>query len=159
MNIRKAIATDFEQIKSLYAHARRFMAENGNPGQWGDKYPADELIAADIAEGCSYVAEDEDGIQAVFVFKPGPDPTYSYIEGAWHYDAPYSVIHRVASYGGRGAAGQCIDWCARRCGHLRIDTHRDNVPMQRVIAKNGFEYCGVIYVADGSARLAFDRKR
>lgn len=143
---------------ALYAHARQFMAANGNPSQWGDVHPPEELLRADIAEGCSYVAEDESGIQATFVFKPGPDPTYSYIEGAWHYDRPYSVIHRVASYGGRGAASQCIAWCAVRCDHLRIDTHRDNAPMQRVIAKNGFEYCGVIYVADGSARLAFDRK-
>lgn len=143
---------------ALYAHARRFMAANGNPGQWGEVYPSDELIRGDITEGCSYVAEDDDGIQAVFVFKPGSDPTYSYIEGHWHYDEPYSVIHRVASYGGRGAASECIQWCAKRCAHLRIDTHRDNLPMQRVVAKNGFDYCGIIYVADGSERLAYDRR-
>ena len=44
-----------------------------------------------------------------------------------------------------------------RTGHLRIDTHADNHVMQRCILREGFSRCGVIYVADGSARVAFER--
>ncbi len=157
MNIRKTEKNDLPAVMALYAHARGFMAANGNPTQWGSSYPAEALLRQDIAEGCSYVAEDEDGLQAVFVFKPGPDLTYARIDGAWRSNEPYCVIHRVASYGGRGAASRVIDWCASQCAHLRIDTHRDNLPMQRVVTKNGFSYCGVIWVEDGSERLAYER--
>ena len=41
-------------------------------------------------------------------------------------------------------------------GHLRIDTHEDNVPMQNLLKKLGFTYCGTIYVLRDSARMAFE---
>lgn len=40
---------------------------------------------------------------------------------------------------------------------IRIDTHQDNKSMQRLILKNNFEYCGIIYVEDGSERLAYEK--
>ena len=48
------------------------------------------------------------------------------------------------------------NFAKRKKRDLRIDTHKDNRPMQAVIRKFGFQECGVIYVADGSSRLAFD---
>jgi len=41
--------------------------------------------------------------------------------------------------------------------HLRIDTHRDNKIMQHNLTKHGFSYCGVIYLASGDERLAYQR--
>ena len=46
--------------------------------------------------------------------------------------------------------------CQGRADHLRIDTHRDNLPMQGASIKAGFERAGVVYVSDGTARVAFD---
>lgn len=43
-----------------------------------------------------------------------------------------------------------------RADHLRIDTHRDNLPMQGASIKAGFERAGVVYVSDGTPRVAFD---
>jgi RimJ/RimL family protein N-acetyltransferase len=40
---------------------------------------------------------------------------------------------------------------------IKIDTHSENTSMQRVIKKNNFEYCGIIYVEDKSSRLAFEK--
>ena len=40
--------------------------------------------------------------------------------------------------------------------HLRIDTHAQNLPMQRQIERFGFRYCGVIQCRNG-ARMAFER--
>lgn len=87
------------------------------------------------------------------------EPDYAHIDGAWKADGPYGVLHRVAvAVPGRGAAGFCMDWCFARCPNLRMDTHRDNAPMQRALAKNGFVYCGVIRLrSDGSQRLAYQR--
>lgn len=160
MQIRKASKDDLNTIMELYAHARNFMARTGNPTQWGDSYPPEELIRQDIAKGICYVCEEEE-IEAVFMYAIMEDPTYRVIEqGAWPNDRPYGVLHRIASRGEvKGAASFCMQWCFEQCGNLRCDTHEDNKVMQHVLEKNGFERCGRIYVADGSPRIAFQKVR
>ena len=49
-----------------------------------------------------------------------------------------------------------LSFAAEKSLICEIDTHKDNRPMQAAIRKFGFQECGVIYVADGSSRLAFD---
>ena len=57
----------------------------------------------------------------------------------------------------KGAGSFCIRWCAEHSqGDLRIDTHRNNLPMQHVLGKLGFETCGIIHLADGDERIAFE---
>lgn len=40
---------------------------------------------------------------------------------------------------------------------MRADTHKDNETMQSLLLKNGYEYCGIIFVEDGTERLAFEK--
>ena len=89
---------------------------------------------------------------------PGEDPTYEVIQGAWLNDRPYCAVHRVASRGEvPGVATQILTWCLEFCGNVRIDTHDDNLPMQRVLEKNGFVHCGRIWIEDGSPRIAYQK--
>lgn len=162
MKIRRASAGDMEQILELYAEARVFMKEHGNPGQWGDHYPPKALIEQDIAEGKSYVCEADGRLIAVFFYEEGVEPDYQTIyDGSWLNDEPYSVIHRIAApTGRRGTASFCIGWCcANSRGNVRIDTHRDNIPMQKMLEKNGFVRCGTIYIRDGAERIAYHWKK
>lgn len=157
--IRKARECDLSVIESIYAYARDFMARSGNPNQWGTTHPKTERLEEDIRLGNLYVAEDGNGIHGVFAFLLGEDPTYAYIEdGAWHYSEPYGTIHRVASDGSGGVFPAALAYCKARTSYLRIDTHHDNKPMQHVVEKHGFRRCGIIYVADGSPRIAYDLK-
>ena len=159
VQIRKAVTEDLPEILKIYEYARGFMRRTGNLEQWAGGYPYREVLEQDIALGQLYVVEDG-ALCGVFAFIPGIDPTYNYIEGAWHYDSPYAAIHRVAASGTRrGILGLCVEYCAARCSHLRIDTHRDNVVMQRALEKQGFAPCGVIYLENGDPRLAYDRNR
>ena len=90
----------------------------------------------------------------------GPDPTYAVIEdGQWLNDTlPYGTIHRLASAGKRkGVAADVIPWCLEHCESLRADTHADNKAMQHILEETGFTRCGVIHVADGSPRFAYQR--
>ena len=48
-------------------------------------------------------------------------------------------------------------WCGERISNIRIDTHRDNRIMQKLISRSGFSYCGIILLADGAERLAYQR--
>ncbi len=159
MVIRKSERRDLEQIMALYEEARAFMRENGNPSQWGNSHPPREMIEADIAAGKSYVCMEGGQIAATFYFAVEEDPTYRRIEqGAWLCGGPYGVVHRItARQGVRGAASFCLAWCYEQCGNIRIDTHRDNQPMRRCLERNGFIYCGVIHIADGSERIAFQK--
>ena len=158
MKIRKAEIKDLSDILRIYAYARAFMKENGNPDQWGNVYPSLEMVREDIEKGICYVCAEEKHIVGVFVFFKGEDPTYQVIEkGSWHGNQPYGVIHRVASDGTvRGVAEACFTFCKNQIGHLRIDTHKDNIPMQKALEKNGFGRCGIIYTDDGSQRIAYD---
>lgn len=157
--IRHANETDLPRILTIYDGARQYMRRCGNMCQWINGYPSPALLRQDIADGCLYVLEDGGGLYGVFAFIVGDDPTYARIDGAWlDGTTPYGTIHRIASDGThRGVLHQCVDWCARRIPHLRIDTHADNQVMQRCILREQFVRCGVIHVADGSPREAFER--
>ena len=153
---RKAATEDLPEVLGIYAGARKFMREHGNPNQWKDSSPSEDQLREDIPAGRLYVCEIGSRIQAVFAFIPGVDPTYLKIDGAWRNDEPYAAVHRVASRGEiPRMADRIFDWCFERCENIRVDTHEDNIPMQRAIERNGFVRCGIIYIADGSPRIAY----
>ncbi|MDR1835445.1 MAG: GNAT family N-acetyltransferase [Fusobacteriaceae bacterium] len=161
MIIRKATEADLPEMLKLYEIARQFMRENGNPTQWGDDYPKVEVLKNDMAAGRSYAVTDDAGkdLIATFCFYVGIEPVYNKIEqGKWLNDAPYGVIHRITTAGkNKGLGAEILDWCLDQCGNVRIDTHRDNHPMQKVLEKRGYQYCGVIQWEDGTDRIAFQK--
>ena len=165
MEIRKSTERDFDRMMEIYAYARQFMAEHGNPNQWGpNRWPPEELIHRDIASGDSYVCTHEGRVVGTFYFVVGKDiePTYrTIVDGAWLDDSPYGVVHRVAGDGsGRGIGAACIQWAFDQCGHIRIDTHGDNKVMQNLLNKLGFTRCGTIYVEqDDYPRFAYEKVR
>lgn len=163
MKIRRSTMEDICRIMDIYAYARHFMAEHGNPNQWGPtKWPPKELICSDIAAGNSYVCIWEGRIVGTFFFDQGKDiePTYRALEnGTWQDDGPYGVIHRLAGDGTvKGVGRFCIEWAFEQCGHLRVDTHGDNLVMQNLLKKCGFIHCGTVYVVeDHYPRLAYEK--
>ncbi len=162
MEITLAKLTDLDAILSVYADARRFMQEAGNPDQWGNGYPPRTVVEADLAAGHLYLCREGDTILGVFCYFEGVEPVYETMtEGGWLNAAPYGVIHRIAvseAGRGRGAARFCFDFAFDRCHNLKIDTHRDNLPMQRALAKAGFAYCGIVHYPErGGERLAYQK--
>lgn len=159
MEIKAATEENLEEILGIYAHARNFMALNGNKTQWCSVYPPPELVKQDIAERKCHICVEDGKILCVFYFAREEDPTYREIrEGNWLNDEPYAVVHRIASAEGvRGAAAFCLAWAFGQTGNIRIDTHDDNKPMQGLLKKSGFQYCGRITLADGSPRIAFQK--
>jgi len=163
MEIKLASMSDLSVIKSIYESARAFMENTGNGSQWGKTYPPEELLISDIKEENLYTVRENNEILAVFFFKIGQDKTYLRIkDGAWKNDLPYGVIHRIAvsdSAHGKGVSRFCFEFAFSKCGNLKIDTHRDNIPMQRALGKGGFEYCGVINLENGDERIAYQKTK
>lgn len=158
LTIRPALPGDLPTLRKIFDAAKQFMHTHGNPHQWDGPYPEDALLLDQIARGVCYLVEAAGKAVGTFCCLPSPDPTYAEIDGAWPEDGPYFVVHRLASDGrARGVAAACFAFCAARGLPLRIDTHRDNKIMQTLLAKNGFQYCGVIRLTNGEPRLAYYR--
>ena len=157
MHIRPAQLDELSAIQAIYDHGRSFMRSHGNDVQWVNGYPSDELLQDDIEHGNLYVVADDGGPHAVFAFIRGDDPTYAVIEdGAWLNDEPYGTIHRIASDGTvRGVMQQAVDFCLQHTENLRVDTHESNTAMQGAVTKAGFTRCGIITIADGTKRIAY----
>ena len=156
--MRKAESGDLPRILEIYQSARAFMAESGNPNQWGNTNPPRETLEEDIRLGNLYLLTEGEVIHGCFAYIPGPDPTYGIIyDGNWHADRPYGVIHRVAGDGSGGILRGAVSYAERHSDYLRIDTHADNKIMQRQILKMGFQRCGIILLLNGQPRIAFDR--
>ena len=176
LDICPAREEDLPAILDILDAARGIMRASGNPTQWADGYPSEAAVRSDMAKGGGMLVTAPLGERAgrcreragggreravgYFAFLPSPEPTYARIDGgAWLDDRlPYHVIHRIASYPEvHGVFDAMLRWAGRREGNLRIDTHRDNRIMQHLLGKHGFRYCGIIYLASGDERLAYQR--
>ena len=157
--IKKAIESDLLEIKNIVDKARELMKSSGNINQWVDGYPSIDVLLSDIRSGNAYLLLRENKAVAYFAMIDGPEPTYNLItKGSWLNDDSYGVLHRVASNGeAKGVFKEILLYASEHYSNIRIDTHHDNKIMQRLLEQNEFVYCGIIFLADGSPRLAYQR--
>lgn len=150
---------DLPRILQIYDYAREFMKATGNASQWKDNFPPETLLIQDILEKQLYVVKSGEEIHGCFAFILGKEPAYAQLEGGeWRLDTEYGTIHRVAGDGRtHGLFDAMVAFCWEKIKHVRLDTHVDNHIMQRLISRQGFKRCGIIYVADGSPRIAYEK--
>ena len=159
-----------EHIDAILEIAAQATAQLKRMGvdQWQRGYPNRSSWENDVAKGAAWIAVEDGKVLGSMSFLTEPEEAYEKIEGAWLSDMPYASIHRVCvadDSKGRGIAGKLFEHgfaLARERGiaSVRVDTHRDNAPMNRAIAKAGFTYCGVIHLVgteeNGNERVAFE---
>ena len=166
MKLRIAQTKDLNDIMRIIGDAQLYLASLGID-QWQDGYPTIEQIHLDLANNDSFVVVNDTGeVIATTVFTTKIEPTYKQIEGEWlsSVDAQYGVIHRLAvaaEYRKSGVAKFVFETCAeelkeRDVESMRIDTHRENLGMQYLLKRQGYSYCGVIYLENGDERLAYE---
>ena len=127
--IRPATPADVTDIMAVMDAARQTMHRSGNPNQWNDGYPSEEVIAADMERGGGFVVVEQDRVVAYFAFLASPEPTYGVIyEGQWLDDeSPYHVVHRIASFPDvHHVFHDIMAFAFSNDRNIRIDTHRDN---------------------------------
>lgn len=163
--IRAAVPEDLDAMLGLIAMAVAYMKQQGIR-QWSDGYPNAEVLMADICRGESYVCEAGGRIIGTAALSLREETTYRRIfDGGWLTEGAYGVIHRIAvddRAKGCGVAAAFVDYIEKMCiSHgiyaVRVDTHEDNLSMQRMLKKHGFVRCGIIYLASGDARVAFEK--
>lgn len=164
MEFRKSIKSDLDNIMIIIKEAQKYFKEN-NIDQWQDNYPNEETILNDINNETSYVLVKDNNIVATASISFEEEKTYKNIDGNWLTNDRYVVIHRIAvsnDYKGLRLSSTILDnakaLALKNSIHsIKIDTHKDNKAMQRVLKKNNFTYCGIIYLEDNSERIAFEK--
>ncbi len=173
MEIRKTETSDLDRIMLLFDMARATMKALGID-QWQDGYPYRENIEEDINNGESYVVTDGGEIVATFMLMKRNEPTYDIVyDGKWLDDGEkYATVHRItvapdmreraASREGQTPVSKVImDYAkayARKNGltsGVKIDTHKGNIAMRKMLEKNGFVHCGSILLEDGKERVGY----
>lgn len=165
MNIhfRATYPADIDRIMALVRGAQSWFRSQGID-QWQDGYPTPEIFEADIREGNSYVGICDGQVVVTGCLCFTGEPTYREIfEGGWLNEEPYAVVHRLvvdSALKGQGLAGEFLKFAIGEChqrgvANIRIDTHRENRPMQRLIARHGFLPCGRIVLESGADRDAY----
>ena len=156
MNFRKSTKSDVSKIMELVKQAQEYFKSQGID-QWQINYPNDEVINNDINNGESYVMLDGDDIVATTVISFAKEKSYENIlDGKWITNGDYGVIHRIAvenAHKGKGLSHKIIKYAEEVCKQnnihsIKVDTHEDNILMQSLLKKNGFEYCGIVYLED-----------
>ena len=161
MEIRHTRPEDLDEVMDIYKKARAFMRTHDNPTQWSGGWPTREQIEYDIVHRQGFVCTKDGKIAGAMCFFVGNDPTYTIIEkGKWLSDAPYAVVHRIASSGEfKGTGTFMMNWAFEQFGNVRIDTHEDNYVMQNMLTKLGYSYCGIIHLDNGDPRMAYQKSK
>ncbi|MBO4979912.1 MAG: GNAT family N-acetyltransferase [Clostridia bacterium] len=168
MEFRKATKKDLDRVMQIILDARTRIGKLGID-QWQYGYPTRDIVKEDMALERYFVGEENGEILSVFAMIDDGEPTYDTIyDGSWltgDEDA-YVAVHRIAVAGhalGKGVASESLRFVAataiaRGFVSIRIDTHEGNIPMRRMLEKNGFVHCGTIYLTDGEMRVAYEKQ-
>jgi N-acetylglutamate synthase-like GNAT family acetyltransferase len=133
-------------ILNIYAKARSFMAEHGNPNQWTKGAPDGKSLQKDILNQASFVVEEGGKVVGTFALYHD-DPNYGEIQGSWLNDEPYVVIHRIASIR-KGVGTFVLQAVCSQYKNVRIDTIKTISRCKTLLKKMGFVHCGVILLLD-----------
>ena len=157
LQYRNARLTDLPVMMKMVEEAKEGFRKR-NINQWQKGEPSTQGLTEAIKKNVVHVLEENGEVLGMITVVSGPVADYAVIDGAWLNDAPYAAFHRVCvseAHKGRGLAANLFSYSealAKEKGinNIRIDTHPDNLSMQKALAKNGYTFCGKITLCTGS---------
>lgn len=169
--IRLANNLDLKSILEIIEDARK-LSRKLKSKQWlgDDGYPDETTFKQDIKHQALYVATLNNFVVGVIYISSSLEPTYAKIKGKWlTLNNNYGVVHRLAvrqAYYGQGVSIALMEHAekilrSQKIKSIRIDTAKENQPMQRLIKKLNYQYCGLInlnkYQGEEDIRLAYEK--
>ena len=161
--IRLAKLEDANQIVELFEDAKEKFKEE-KTFQWAGTYPNIESFYNDLENNVVYVYESEGVILGASTIQYSIDHNYDYIDGAWLNNEKYASIHRIVvsrKAQCRSIGTKLYQKCEEEVyknniRNIRVDTYKLNKSMIRLLEKNDFIRCGIIYLARTDV---YDRER
>lgn len=160
MIFRKSTMHDLDQMAAIAEDGKAFLRSKG-VSQWQrGAYPDKAVFEQDVRSGIGYVLAEGDEVLAVCAVTFTDEPSYRNLSsGAWltGSDAVYATIHRSAvsrAHQGRNLSGvlfSAVETLAAQAHavSIRVDTHPDNLTMQRALQRAGFQNCGTLVLLEG----------
>lgn len=151
---RKAAYSDIGALLEMAADASAYLRSQG-VDQWQDGYPRRENFEYDIAAGQGWLFTCCGEAAGYLAVSLEHEVCYDEINGAWKTEGgAYAAVHRVMvkpEFRGTALAAEMFSLAedlAAGSGRIsvRVDTHKENGPMHGLLAKLGYEYCGVIQI-------------
>lgn len=161
LKIRKAELGDLDTVDQLFNEARKYMAAQGNSGQWVEGRPNAQSVKPNVEQGIAYVVTYEDKVVGFFVLSDD-EPAYEQISDQWLYHEPYVVIHRFAAAPNYKVGSFVFNYLQANYPYIRLDTHRKNLTMQHLMDKFHFRYVGEVdyhYEPHDGIRICFEWHR
>lgn len=163
ITVRQSIPEDIDCIMELFLQARAHLKRLGID-QWQGEYPGRICMEEDIAAGDGYVITEDETIIGYLCICFDGEACYEEINGAWKSIQPYAVIHRLViddACKGKGLSQIAFQYAEKLCQEkeihsIKIDTDQDNLTMQHLLRKYGYEYCGIVQFAN-SDKIAFEK--
>lgn len=155
--IRLANYNDINQIMDVICDAKKYL-KSQNSLQWNleDGYPSIDTFKDDINKKQCYVYLIDNKIVATMVIVKEKDINYQQIyEGEWLSNGTYYSIHRIAvsnDFHHKNIGVELLNYAIaigkkEGINSIRIDTHKQNIPMINTLSKTGFKYCGFIILS------------
>ena len=146
---------DMPKIMKITTDAKNLLKQNGSL-QWQQGYPDENTFINDINNNSLYGLYQNDELMAYGAFVYGKDINYVDIDGKWDIPANDKdmAIHRVAveqNQHGKKYGIKILKYGIKKkkklgCVTVKVDTHKNNIPMQKSIIKSGFIYKGVVKI-------------
>ena len=163
--LRGSIESDMAQLTGMLEDAIALLAMN-NIDQWQNGTISSEILLDAIMHDQAFVWEQRDstGIAGFCVLDTYDELYENLAEGEWTVPGSYLAIHRVMvsqHLRGRKVTTQMfLDikkmGIVNNVDSLRIDTHPDNIMMQKTLKRNGFVRTWLLYMPSGSSRYTYE---
>ena len=150
MKVELANKIDINELMEIYKFARTHMIDEGNITQWDNMQVFLEELIHYIDNKVLYKVIKNDEIVGCFAYIFGIDKAYNIIEGSWLNKEEYITIHKIMSkYQRQGIATFMIEYIKNKVindnlRNIKIDTHINNISMNKFLIHSNFKYCGVI---------------
>ena len=141
---------DLEELMKIYDLARVRMVNEGNLTQWDNRETFELELIDYINKKILYKVIENQEIVGYFAYIYDIEHAYDVIDGKWLNQDKYITIHKIASkYNNKGIGGFIIKYVIDRCKkegiyNIKIDTHKNNLSMNKFLTNKGFINCGVI---------------
>ena len=166
---RAVTEADIPDVELLFRQSSNYLKKH-RVDQWQNGYPNADTVRGDIERGEGFVMTYGGRTAGYFCLSARPEKAYDTLtDGKWRSDGPYAVIHRScvgAEYRGTGMSDRLIlaaEELARAMGiaSVRVDTHRRNGAMKKLLSRCGYQFRGNVLYGVGEGhdprRQAFEK--
>lgn len=160
--------SNLEEALTIIEDAKQLLKKDST--QWQNGYPNKDVLLKDIESKTLHGLFDGKRLVAIMALKKGIEPTYLNINGHWNIlpNENDIVVHRLAvskDYLHQKCGLRMLEFAldyARECQAVscKVDTHKNNMAMRKIIRDCQFDYCGIISLTpegkEEDLRLAFE---